>query len=289
MSHTDDLNPAFFTELKAMCSQLGCNPLDMLKVMFAEGGARAAAHNPASNASGLIQFMPSTLAGLGWNRGHSTFRQLSAEGQLPWVERYFQPFRNKGLTSVTRVYQCVFLPASLDAGAADDTVVCGDQGPFPAAYQSNRSVDRAAKGFITVGDLRAAVESRTTGPRWEEILARLSETEGGTEGDEDQVMRPINGIAEGFDELRLSEADLVKVDARKLFPIPPTAKSILIEVFRQSGRIEVFHGDGQYAGQVGWGGLPYLQLVVELGADGNFSIRGNENAVLQRLGILGFQ
>jgi hypothetical protein len=291
MSHTDDLSPAFFAELKAVCSRLGCDPLDMLKVMFAEGGVKADAHNTASNASGLIQFMPNTLAGLGWSSDHSAFRQLRAEEQLPWVERFFQPFKSKQLTTVTRVYQAVFLPASLDAGATDDTVVCGEQGPFAAAYMSNRTVDRDGKGFISVGDLRAAVERRATGPRWEEIVARLKQ------GDEPQPVdgptkegQPtfVNGIAAGFDGLQLQEGAPVVVDARALFAVPATAKRLVIEIFRQSGRIEVFHGSGLYAGQVGWGGLPYLQLEVELDNAGRFSIRGAENAVLQRLGILAF-
>lgn len=293
MAQTDDLSERFFTELKAMCARLGCHPLDMLKVMFSEGGVRAEAHNPASDASGLIQFIPSTLRGLGWTDGTAAFRRLTAEEQVPWVEKFFQPFKSKGLTTVTRVYQAVFLPASLDAGASDDTVVCGEQGPFAAAYAANRSVDIGGKGFISVADLRAAVEARAKGARWDEIVERL----GSTEATEAAVARPatdgrltpINGIAPGFDGFRLPDEQMLEVDTRVLFPmLPRTARSIVIELFRQAGRVEVFHGNGLYAGQVGWGGLPYLQLRVELNANGRFSIKGAEGAVLQRLGIVAF-
>ena len=292
MAQTDDLSPGFFTELKAMCTRLGCDPLDMLKVMFSEGGCSATAHNPASDASGLIQFIPSTLRGLGWNDSMAAFRQLSAEQQLPWVEAFFQPWRSKGLTTVTRVYQAVFLPASLDSGASDDTVVCGAGGPFAAAYSSNRTVDIGGKGFISVGDLRAAVEARANGSRWAEIMSRLGQqnVQRGQGPPKPGEIVPVNGIAPGFDGFRLPDDQMLTIEVGVSFPVVPSnARAIVIELFRQAGRIEVFHGNGLYAGQVGWGGLPYLQLRVELGAGGRFSIRGSESAAFQRLGILAYE
>ena len=293
MAETDDLSPVFFSELTAMCARLGCDSLDMLKVMFSEGGVRATAHNQASDASGLIQFIPSTLRGVGWTDGTAAFRQLPAEAQLPFVEKFFQPFKSKGLNTVTRVYQAVFLPASLDAGAGDDTVVCGQQGPFAAAYASNRTVDRAGKGFISVGDLRAAVENRARGSRWDEIVRRLG-GDGERGGGPSPVVAgrfvPVNGIAPGFDGFALPDGEMLQVDTNVVFPMVPRAtRAVLIELFRKSGTVEVFHGNGLYAGQVGWGGLPYLQQRVELSATGIFSIRGADNAALQRLGVLGFE
>ena len=290
MGLTDDLSADFFSELKAMCGRLGCAPLDMAKVMFSEGGCSATAHNPASDASGLIQFIPGTLRGLGWEQGTSVFRGLTAEEQLPWVEKFFQPFKSKGLTTVSRVYQAVFLPASLNSGISDDTVICGAAGPFPAAYASNQSVDIGGKGFISVADLRAAVESRARGPRWAEITMRLGVEEMRPGQPRPGEIVTVNGIAPGFDGFRLPDGQMLEMEIRISFPmVPPAAKAVFLELFRHAGRIEVFHGNGLYAGQVGWADLPYLQLRVELGPGGKLSFRGNEGAVMQRLGILGYE
>ena len=86
-----DLTPGFFIELRAMCARLGCDPFDMLRVMCAESSVSASAENAASGASGLIQLMPFNLPSVGWTGTSQAFRQLSAEAQLPYVERYFEP------------------------------------------------------------------------------------------------------------------------------------------------------------------------------------------------------
>jgi hypothetical protein len=104
-----DLTPVFFVELRAMSARLGCDPFDMLRVMCAESQVSASAVNPASGASGLIQLMPFNLPGVGWHGTPQAFRQLTAEAQLPYVERYFEPWKRYGLTSVNRLYQAVFL------------------------------------------------------------------------------------------------------------------------------------------------------------------------------------
>ena len=110
-----DLTPGFFTELRAMCARLGCDAFDMLRVMCAESGVSASAENVASGASGLIQLMPFNLPGVGWDGTPQAFRQLSAEAQLPYVERYFEPWKAYGLSSVNRLYQAVFLPGTCRA------------------------------------------------------------------------------------------------------------------------------------------------------------------------------
>src|SRR4051812_17017259 len=89
----NDLSPLFFVELSAMCARLGCDPFDLLRVIYAESGVSASAENAASGASGLIQLMPFNLASVGWAGTPQTFRQLSAEAQLLYVERYFEPWK----------------------------------------------------------------------------------------------------------------------------------------------------------------------------------------------------
>ena len=168
-----DLPDAFFAGVREVAAQIGAQPLHLLQVMMAESGIRPAAHNPHGHASGLIQFMPATLVRLGWTAGHEAFRQLGAVEQLPFVLRFYQPYRAAGLTSTARLYQATFLPATLALGSDPDTVLAGRDGPYPAAYAGNRGLDRRGDGTIRVSDLTAAVERQCRGPRWEEARARL--------------------------------------------------------------------------------------------------------------------
>lgn len=177
--HTTDLSDAFFTGLRAIGSSLGVEPLYLLQTMMAESSIRAEAHNPHGDASGLIQFMPATLRGLGWTAGHAAFRQLSAEQQLPYVERYYRPYQHYGLHSIARLRQATFLPATLPGGSEADRVLAGRDGPYAAAYRANSGLDRRHDGTIRVSDLTAAVERACVGPRWHEAQGRLEQAAGG--------------------------------------------------------------------------------------------------------------
>ncbi|GMA15727.1 DUF2272 domain-containing protein [Deinococcus metallilatus] len=172
-SATADLSDAFFAGMRAVGAALDAQPLHLLQVMMAESGIRADAHNAHGHASGLIQFMPATLLRLGWTAGHEAFRRLSAEEQLPFVERFYRPYKRYSLNSTARLYQATFLPATLAGGSDPDTVLTGRDGPYPSAYAANSGLDRRRDGTIRVSDLTAAVDRRCRGPRWEEARARL--------------------------------------------------------------------------------------------------------------------
>lgn len=178
--HTADLTDAFFVGLRAVGASLGVEPLYLLQTMMAESGIRADAHNPHGDASGLIQFMPATLRGLGWTAGHAAFRQLSAEEQLPYVQRYYRPYAHYGLNSTARLRQATFLPATLSGGSDPDRVLAGRDGPYASAYRANSGLDRRQDGTIRVSDLTAAVERACAGPRWREARARLEQAGGGS-------------------------------------------------------------------------------------------------------------
>lgn len=175
---TADLSDAFFDLVRSTSETLGCQPIDLLGVMMNESGVRATARNQSSDASGLIQFMPTILVGLGWDAGPAAFRELTAEQQMPYVERFFRPYVNQGLSPAARLYQATFLPATLGLGSELDTAICGirDGDRYPQAYQANVGFDTDHKGYITVGDLQQAIDRACHGARWEEIVARLDGT-----------------------------------------------------------------------------------------------------------------
>ncbi len=170
---TTDLSVGFFLKHDAVCKDLGAAPLDSLLVQNAESGVRAAAQNPVTNASGLIQFMPSILKGLGWTKSPEDFRALTAVDQLPYVFRYFNAHRGK-LTTAQRIYVAVFLPALIDDATSDDYVLSARGGKLGWAYAANAVFDSNRDYVITLGELGEAIRRNARGKRWEEIYWRAT-------------------------------------------------------------------------------------------------------------------
>jgi hypothetical protein len=80
---------------------------------MSESGVNPWAQNPHGKATGLIQFMPKTLVGMGWTAGPDAFKVLTAEAQMPYVHRYLAPWKKYGLGSAGRLYQATFRPGTL--------------------------------------------------------------------------------------------------------------------------------------------------------------------------------
>lgn len=179
---TSDIDDAFFPLLKTVCAYLQCEPLSLMSVMMSESGVRASAwnDNPKSlppeqrwNASGLIQFMPKTLLGLGWVKGHAAFRTLTATQQLEYVKRYFGPHIGR-LVSIGAIYTATFLPALLSHAGDPNFVLTAKNGPLGWAYSPNAAFDANHDLAITVGELESAVLRNCVGARWRELVSRLT-------------------------------------------------------------------------------------------------------------------
>ncbi len=170
--HTSDIDDLFFLKLQEIAGELGAKPVDTLSVMYSESGCSANAHNPKGHASGLIQFMPQTLIGLGWTHGHEAFRSLSATAQLPFVRRYYLPYHGH-LDSVGGLYVATFLPALISHASDPSYVLTAKQGQLGWAYAPNAVFDTNKDYAITVGELEDAVRRNTRGARWSELRARL--------------------------------------------------------------------------------------------------------------------
>jgi hypothetical protein len=184
MALTDDLSDGFFQKLQVMCNNLGCDPQHMLKVWFSESiGIYADAKNPAG-AYGLNQI--TNLAGVGWTKTPAEYLRLTAEEQLPFIEKYYIPYKGR-LTSIARIYQVNFLPATFNSVTKPDDVLAGKDGPYAWAYNANPALDPSTpkKGYITLGDLEKVVEGAVSNgyklskgggsyqDRWKEIVDRL--------------------------------------------------------------------------------------------------------------------
>jgi hypothetical protein len=190
MSLTDDLSDGFFRKVRRMCDALGCAPLDMLQVWFSESiGIYADAANP-KGAYGINQMTKGTLRGNGWTATPEEYLALTAEQQLPFVEKCYTPYKGR-LRSAARIYQVNYLPISFGDATAPDTVVASKDDPDPRvaeAYRQNTVLDTSVpkKGYVTLDDLRVAVERAvgstakakagggTLKERWKEITDRLA-------------------------------------------------------------------------------------------------------------------
>jgi Putative peptidoglycan binding domain len=177
-----DIDDDFFPKLRLVAMALGARARDMMAVMYSESACKADAwnDNPKSlppekrwNASGLIQFMPPTLVGLGWTQGHAVFRTLTATQQLSWVERYYRPYRGH-LGTVGGLYVATFLPALVKHAGDPSFVLTAKAGVLPWAYGPNAAFDANHDLQITVGELEAAVARNCHGARWDDLIARLT-------------------------------------------------------------------------------------------------------------------
>ncbi len=172
---TLDVNPQFPRAFLDACKSLGCKPLDLLGVMMSESGVRPAAHNPNGDASGLIQFMPATLRGLGWKQGDQAFRCLTASQQVTFVTAYLAQWSKDAgaYDSAGRIYQAVFLPGTLRSAKGEDATLCARGGVLGWAFEANAVFDTNGDGRITIGELTASVRRACTGARWRELVERL--------------------------------------------------------------------------------------------------------------------
>jgi hypothetical protein len=98
---------------------------------------------------------------------------LTAEQQLPFVEKFFAPHATEGLTSAGRLYQATFLPATLP-GSNESTIIAAPHGPNADAYVANKLLDTNQDGVITVSDLTNRINNVRQGPRWEALMQRLT-------------------------------------------------------------------------------------------------------------------
>jgi len=137
----------FMDGLRDIASNLGVNADDMLKVMTKESGLNPAAVNRYSNATGLIQFMPSTARGLGTTV--EELRNMSGVEQLKYVEMYYKRLGIKPGMDVGDIYILNFYPIAINKPR--DYVIASVGSKI---YSQNAGLDVDKNGKITVQDVR---------------------------------------------------------------------------------------------------------------------------------------
>lgn len=144
----------FKNKVIGICSGLGCDPSYVMAAMAFETGDSFSPtdQNPRSEATGLIQFLPSTAAGLGTSI--QALLQMTALEQLDYVQKYLNPFKGR-MRSLSDVYMSILFPIAV--GKADSYVLFASPS---TAYQQNAGLDVNHDGQVTKGEAASKVQAR---------------------------------------------------------------------------------------------------------------------------------
>jgi hypothetical protein len=146
---------AFLAKVTEISAKLGILPDWLMIVMKMESGINPQAYNANGGATGLIQFMPSTAAGLGTSTG--ALIAMDNVTQLDYVYKYFKPYTGR-LHSVTDLYMVTFFPVAL--GKSDDYVLETSSLSAGLIARANPIFDLNKDQKITVGEFKQSILSR---------------------------------------------------------------------------------------------------------------------------------
>lgn len=151
VAHEEKLSARELEAIEALAAELGVEPRWLLAVMAFESKLEPSEVNRLSRATGLIQFMPSTAKKLGTTV--EALRTMTRLEQLPYVRRYFAPFRGR-MGSYLDTYLAVFWPAAMgeSKGDAFELFRVGSK-----EYAQNSGLDRDRDGKVTRADVRRSI------------------------------------------------------------------------------------------------------------------------------------
>lgn len=160
------LSDQFWIQFVQMCNRLGAVPEDLAKVIYSESGFDPHATNVQNGhiiAKGLNQLIKKTAHSLGMSdQEWDNFENVSAETQLPYIEKYFHNVGTAAGVSgkwanAGQLYVANFAPRYIHR-ADNPNVVLYDANVNQLEYSQNKGLDRNNKGVITAGDLTKTVQ-----------------------------------------------------------------------------------------------------------------------------------
>lgn len=192
------LDSNFYHKLLEVSSNVGMKPEEILNIMTIESGLDPAAGH-SGGATGLVQFMPDTLKGLGYHGTSDSFKEVSAVEQLTYVEKWMKNIisMNGGRhpKSVAQYYVGNFLPVALKLSGVQkedpNTIIVAKNPTRPHLpgvsikremlfYNSNPALDKDKNGAITYGDIQAVVRDASKTRAFQGALADMRKSTGYT-------------------------------------------------------------------------------------------------------------
>ncbi len=151
------VSPMFRERVLWIADNLGTNPDYLMACMAWESAEtfRPDIKNAAgSGATGLIQFMPSTAKGLGTTVAE--LAAMTAEDQLRFVYKYFQPYAGK-LNNLGDVYMAILWPKGVNK---PDHFVLFDRAKTPTTFRQNAGLDVNHDGLVTRAECLVKVNEK---------------------------------------------------------------------------------------------------------------------------------
>ena len=148
------VSTAFKAKVIAISNDLGCDPSYLMAAMAFETGTTFSPNiqNPRSGATGLIQFLPSTAAGLGTST--DALAAMTAVQQLDYVKKHMSRFSGR-MRSLSDVYMSILLPATVGRPEAHVLFARPSR-----AYQQNAGLDVNHDGQVTKGEATSKVQTK---------------------------------------------------------------------------------------------------------------------------------
>lgn len=150
------VSPAFRDKVRGISADLGCDPSDLMACMAWESGrtfSPSVLNMAGSGAVGLIQFMPTTAAGIGTSC--AALGKMTAVDQLAYVAKYFAHYKGR-LHTLADVYMVILWPRAV---GEPDSYVIFDRANLdhPAQYRQNAGLDIDKNGQVTKAEAAAKV------------------------------------------------------------------------------------------------------------------------------------
>lgn len=148
------VSTAFKEEVIILAAGLECDPSHLMAAMAFETAETfsPSIRNPASGATGLIQFMPATARALGTTT--TALAAMTALAQLEFVARYFQPFTGR-MRTLSDVYMAILWPRAV--GKPEAAVLFAAPS---TRYEQNKGLDVNRDGAVTKGEAASKVQRK---------------------------------------------------------------------------------------------------------------------------------
>ncbi len=147
------VSAAFKVKLIQIAQNIDVDPNYLISAMaFETGETFSPSIKNRNGATGLIQFLPDTATELGTST--ADLAAMSAEDQMDYVEKYFNPYKNQ-LETIEDVYMAILWPAAI--GKANSWVLFSKPS---AQYDRNSGLDINKDGAVTKEEAAGMVRAK---------------------------------------------------------------------------------------------------------------------------------
>ena len=144
---------AFKVKLIQIAENIGVDPNCLISaIAFETGETFSPSIKNRNGATGLIQFLPDTAVELGTST--ADLAVMTAVDQMDYVEKYFDPYKNR-LKTIEDVYMAILWPAAI--GKANSWVLFSQPSAY---YDRNSGLDIDKDGHVTKKEAAAMVKAK---------------------------------------------------------------------------------------------------------------------------------